>query len=122
MASHDRAVAGKGRPMRFVGNSGLSYLLSGPRRKALLVGIQIFIVVALCWGLFRNVRIDVLIRVLRDCPWEFSFGALLIFGAERIVRPCRLALLFRGVVPLRVAIGAQSVSQVVNQLLPMRAG
>lgn len=109
--------------MRFVGKSGLSSLLSGfPRRKALLVGVQIFIVVALCWALFRNVRLDAIVRALKDCPWEYSVGALLVFVAERIVRPCRLALLFRGAVPLRIAIGAQSASQVVNQLLPMRAG
>src|SRR4051812_31015471 len=87
-------------------------------RKALLFGIQIAIVGALCWGLFRNVRLDAIVRALKDCPWECSAGALLVFAAERIVRPCRLALLFGGAVPLRVAIGAQSVSQLVNQLLP----
>lgn len=91
-------------------------------RKAVLFGVQIAIVGVLCWWLFRNVRLDAIIRALKDCPWELSFGAFLLFVAERLVRPCRLALLFRGAVALRVAIGAQSVSQVVNLLLPMRAG
>src|SRR5208282_272401 len=91
-------------------------------RKAVLLCIQIVIVGTLCWWLFRNVRLDAIIRALKDCPWELSFGALLLFVVDRVVRPCRLAVLFRGTVPLRAAIATQSVSQVVNLLLPMRAG
>src|SRR5208282_766808 len=83
-------------------------------RKAVLFGIQIAIVGALCWWLFRNVRLDAIIRALKDCPWQLSFGAFLLFVTERVVRPCRLAVLFRGTVSLRAAIATQSVSQLVN--------
>jgi glycosyltransferase 2 family protein len=92
------------------------------RRKAVLFGVQVVIVAALCWWLFRSVKFDALLRALRDCPVELTFGAFLLFIAERIVRPCRLSLLFRGVVAPRAAIATQSVAQVVNLLLPMRAG
>lgn len=91
-------------------------------RKAVLLGVQVAIVGVLCWWLFRNVRLDAIIRALNDSPWELSFGAFLLFVAERVIRPCRLAVLFRGTVPVMTAIGTQSVSQVVNMLLPMRAG
>jgi uncharacterized protein (TIRG00374 family) len=103
--------------------SGPPALRSGlSRRKMALLGVQFAIVAILCWVLFRSVRFDGVVRALKDCPWELWFGAFLLFVAERLVRPCRLAVLFRGMVPLREAIGAQSVSQVVNLLLPMRAG
>src|SRR5208282_979468 len=86
-------------------------------RKAVLFGIQIAIVGALCWWLFRNVRLDAIIRPLKDCPWQLSFGALVLFVAEPVARPCRLAVLFRGTVP---AIATQGASQVVNLFLSMR--
>src|SRR5208282_370566 len=109
--------------MRVIEQSDLSCLVPAfSWRKAVLFGIQIAIVGALCWWLFRNERLDAIIRPLRDCPWQLSFGALVSFVAERVARPCRLAVLFRGTVPLRAAIATQSVSQVVNLLLPMRAG
>ncbi len=91
-------------------------------RKISLLALQIAIVGALCWVLFRNVQLNAIARALRECPWELWVGTFLLFITERIARPCRLAILFRGTVPLRDAVGAQSVAQVVNLLLPMRAG
>lgn len=109
--------------MRVVDQSGPSSpLTTFSWRKAALLGIHIALVGALCWGLFRNVRPDAIIRALLDSPWELSFGAFLLFVGDRIARPCRLAVLFGGAVRLREAIGAQSVSQLVNLVLPMRAG
>jgi uncharacterized protein (TIRG00374 family) len=100
----------------------LSSLPAFSRRKAALLGVQIVIVGVLCWWLFRSVRLDALLRALKDCPLELTLGAFLLFILERVVRPCRLSILFRGVVGPRAAIGTQSVSQIVNLLLPMRAG
>lgn len=102
--------------------SARSILPNFPRRKAVLLGVQVVIVGVLCWWLFRSARLDALLRALKDCPVELTLGALLLFVLERIVRPYRLSVLFRGVVGVRAAIGTQSLSQIVNLVLPMRAG
>jgi uncharacterized protein (TIRG00374 family) len=91
-------------------------------RKALFLAVQVALVAALCWALFHNVQLENLLSALRNCPWEFSAGAFLLFLIERLVRPLRLFALLGGAATARDVLGAQSASQMVNLLLPMRAG
>lgn len=84
--------------------------------------VQIIVVVALCWAIFRTVDAARMLDVLRKADFTLSALAVVPLVLERLIRPVRLSVLFGGTVPLRDVIAAQSVSQLVNLVLPMRSG
>jgi uncharacterized protein (TIRG00374 family) len=84
--------------------------------------VQIVIVVALCWMVLRSIDTARLVDALRNANFSMFALAVVPLVVERIVRPFRLSVLFGGTIPLREVIAAQSVSQLVNLILPMRSG
>jgi glycosyltransferase 2 family protein len=84
--------------------------------------IQGALVVVLCWAVFRTVDFARLIGALRQANFLLFALAVIPLVAERIVRPYRLFALFGGRIPFRDVVAAQSVSQLVNLVLPMRSG
>jgi uncharacterized protein (TIRG00374 family) len=91
-------------------------------RRVVVLLIQLALVVMLCWAVFRTVDIARLIDALRQANFVLFALAVIPLVAERIVRPYRLFALFGGAIPFRDVLAAQSVSQLVNLVLPMRSG
>jgi glycosyltransferase 2 family protein len=91
-------------------------------RRVIRWGAQAAIVVFLGWLVLRNVDPERLLEALRRADWWLLALAVIPLFVERIVRPLRLAILLP--VPIRFvdAIAAQSVSQLVNLVLPLRSG
>src|SRR3954467_15354504 len=84
--------------------------------------VQGAVVAFLGWLVLRNIDPERLIDALRHADWLLLALAIVPLVIERIVRPFRLALLLG--VPIRAldVIAAQSVSQLVNLVLPLRSG
>lgn len=91
-------------------------------RRVIRWGAQAAIVVFLGWLILRNIDPDRLLDALRRANWLLLTLAIVPLVVERIIRPLRLAILLP--VPIRLvdAIAAQSVSQLVNLVLPLRSG
>jgi uncharacterized protein (TIRG00374 family) len=83
---------------------------------------QIAIAVGLCWILFSTVDIQQLVVTLSRAHFGYLVAAVATMFVERIVRTYRLARLLGGQVALTQIIAVQSVSQLVNLILPMRSG
>lgn len=94
----------------------------GSLRRGVVWLIQIALVLILCWAVFRTVDLARLVDALRQANFALFALAVIPLVAERIVRPYRLRVLFGGTIPFRDVVAAQSVSQLVNLILPMRSG
>jgi uncharacterized protein (TIRG00374 family) len=96
--------------------------IHGLWRRAVIWLIQIFVVVGLLWAIFRSVDVTRLVETLRQANFFLFALSVIPLVLERVIRPYRLSVLFGGTIPLRDVISAQSVSQLVNLVLPMRSG
>ena len=83
---------------------------------------QAAVVVFLGWIVLRNVDLDRLLDALKGARWSLLLLSLVPLIIERIVRPMRLSILLG--VPMHSfdVVAAQSVSQLVNLVLPFRSG
>lgn len=91
-------------------------------RRIAFVVVQIFIVVGLLWAIFRNVDTQQLALTLRRANYGYLTVAVVALFVERMIRPYRLGKLLGGRIGLFEITAAQSVSQLVNLILPMRSG
>ena len=91
-------------------------------RRALLWTLQIAVVGVICWLLFRTVNSERLIAALRGIDLAILLIATLPMVIERLLRPCRLAILLGAPARLYQVISAQNVSQLINLVLPFRSG
>jgi uncharacterized protein (TIRG00374 family) len=93
-----------------------------PWRRAALIAIQIAIVAGLFWFIFRGMDTQQLLLTLRRADYGYLAIAVVLAFVERTIRPYRLARLLGGRASLFNVTAAQSVSQFVNLILPMRSG
>jgi uncharacterized protein (TIRG00374 family) len=84
--------------------------------------VQAAVVGLLCWLILRNVDSKRLLEALERADWPLLALAVVPLVAERIVRPLRLAILLDAPIRFLDVIAAQSVSQLVNLVLPLRSG
>lgn len=91
------------------------------RRIALWI-VQLAIVIGIFWILFRNVDLRQLLATFRQANLGLLSAAVGVLVLERIVRPCRLAILLGHSARLLDIIAVQNASQLVNLVLPMRSG
>lgn len=90
-------------------------------RQAALWAIQIVVIVAICWAVFRNTDVTRIDDAFHAARFDLLALAVPVLILERIVRPWRLHVLF-GSASLRDVIAAQNVALLVNLILPMRSG
>lgn len=84
--------------------------------------VQGAVMVFLCWLVLRNVDPERLLDALKRANWLLLALAIVPLVIERIVRPLRLAILLNAPIRFIDVIAAQSVSQLVNLVLPLRSG
>lgn len=91
-------------------------------RRAAFALIQFGVVVGVFWVILRNIETEQLFTTLRRADIGYLAIAVLILFVERLIRPYRLARLFGKTIGLFEITAAQSISQLVNLILPMRSG
>jgi uncharacterized protein (TIRG00374 family) len=80
------------------------------------------VVVFLGWLVLRNIDPDRLLDALKRANWLLLVLAIVPLVIERIVRPIRLSILLGVPMHSLDIVAAQSVSQLVNLVLPLRSG